>query len=97
LLSTPNRIFAFARGDGRLGARFASGVFDDKTTALAWIARHDLTGLLTKHEVGDGCYDLAIREGRFHNTQPHHGTPAHVAGFSPGPDHVHVRDGRPDA
>jgi hypothetical protein len=34
-------------------------------------------------------------QGRFHPTKPHHGTPSHVAGFSP-PVHVHVRDGHPD-
>jgi hypothetical protein len=79
------------------GGRFASGVFADRAAALAWVARHSLTGVLTEYEIGDGCYDLAVRQGRFRDTKPHHGSPEHVAGFSPGLAHVHVRAGQPDA
>jgi hypothetical protein len=78
------------------GAHFASGVFVDRAQGLAWIARHRLTGILTEYPVGDGCYDIAVRSGRFTPSKPHHGTPGHVAGFSPASDHVHVRDGAPD-
>jgi hypothetical protein len=76
-------------------ARFASGVFNDKASGLAWIARHGLTGILTEYEVGDGCYDLALCAGRFRDSKPHHGSPGHVASFSPGLAHIHVRDGQP--
>lgn len=76
-------------------ARFASGVFEDEATALAWVCRHGLTGILAEYETGDGCYDFAVREGRFHPTKPHHGSAGHVASFSPGL--AHVRDGQPDA
>jgi hypothetical protein len=34
--------------------------------------------------------------GRFQPTKPHHGTPEHVAGFSPALGHVHLTDGRLD-
>lgn len=34
-------------------APFASGVFDDQDRALAWVARHRLTGILTEYAVGD--------------------------------------------
>jgi hypothetical protein len=78
------------------GARFASGVFEDRETALHWIARHQLTGIPTRYRVGAGCYDIALDQGRFHPTKPHHGTPTHVAGFSPAGPHVHVRNGHPD-
>jgi len=64
-------------------ARYASGVFLDQATALAWIERHALTGILTQYPAGDGCYHVAIRDGSFRPTKPHHGTPGHVAGFSP--------------
>ncbi|MFG1839245.1 hypothetical protein ACGFH8_12510 [Micromonospora sp. NPDC049175] len=77
-------------------ARFASGVFDDKVAALEWIARHGITGILAEYQVGDGCYDFAVREGRFHDTKKSHGSPDHVASFSPGLAHVHVREGQPD-
>jgi hypothetical protein len=63
---------------------------------MAWIARHELTGILTEYPVGDGCYDIAVRDGRFRPTRPHHGSPEHVAGFSPGwTAHVHVTRGTP--
>lgn len=79
------------------GSHFASGVFTDRQQGLAWIARHRLTGILTEYPVGDGCYDIAVRDTHFTPSKPHHGTPAHVAGFSPGhTDHIHVRDGAPD-
>lgn len=77
-------------------ARFASGVFADREAALEWVGQHHLTGVLTQYRVGGGSYDLAIEEGNFRPTKPHHGSPAHVAGFSPSGPHVHVRDGRPD-
>jgi hypothetical protein len=77
-------------------SRSASGVFPDATSGLEWIAENGLTGILTEYEVGGGCYDLAVSQGRFRNTKPHHGTPEQVAGFSPGLGHFHVRDGQPD-
>ena len=72
-------------------ARFASGVFDGKDEALAWIAGHRLTGVLTEYPVGGGCYDIAVAGGQFRPTRPHHGSPAHVARFSPAvSEHVHA-------
>lgn len=79
------------------GARFASGVFRSEQEGLDWAGRHSVSGLLTEYPVGDGCYDLAVRDGHFHPSKPHHGEPAHVAAFSPGwTRHVHVRDGSAD-
>lgn len=87
---TPRTVWVF-HGEG---ARFASGVFDSDVEGLAWAARHRLTGLLSEYPVGDGCYDIATRDGHFRPTRPHHGSPDHVAQFSPGwTRHVHVRDG----
>jgi len=77
-------------------ARFASGVFVDRETALKWVERHRLTGILAQYPVGDGCYDVALDQGRFRPTKPYHGSPTHVAEFSPGGPHLHVRDGHPD-
>ena len=77
-------------GDGK---PFASGVFRSKDQGLAWASRHQLTGVLTEYQVGDGCYDIAVRDGRFKPSKPHHGTSSHVAGFSPSENHVHVVNG----
>lgn len=76
------------------GARFASGVFTSDEGALEWIARHKLTGILTQYPVNVGTYDQAVENGWFRPSKPHHGTPEHIAGFSPGrTEHMHVRDG----
>ena len=68
-----------------------------KTKHLPGLARHHLTGILTEYPVGDGCYDIAVARGQFEPTKPHHGTPAHVARFSPATtQQLHVRDGLSD-
>ncbi|MDG4820287.1 hypothetical protein O7635_00175 [Asanoa sp. WMMD1127] len=79
------------------GARYAAGVFASAADGLAWAASHGVSGLLTEYTLGDGCYDLAVREGSFRPSRPHHGTPAHVAAFSPSLAHVHIVDGQPAA
>lgn len=76
-------------------ARHASGVFDTLEDGLAWAAEYQVTGILAEYPHG-GAYDLAVCEGRFTSSKPHHGTADHVAGFSPGLRHIHLTDGRPD-
>lgn len=76
-------------------ARFASAVFVSEAEGLGWARRHRVTGVLAEYPVGDGCYDVAVREGRFRPSKPHHGAPTHVADFSPGLRHVHLVDGLP--
>jgi|KBSSwiStaDraftv2_1062776.scaffolds.fasta_scaffold4793832_1 hypothetical protein len=76
-------------------AQYASAVFHDRDSGLAWIARRRVTGILAEYEVGNGCYDLAVEQGRFRHSKPHHGSPDHVARFGPGLAHVHVQDGEP--
>lgn len=79
------------------GARLASGVFATKDDALAWARRHRLSGLLTEYPVGLGAYDDAVARGRFTPSSAHHGTPEHIARFSPGhTEHLHLVDGRLD-
>lgn len=85
------RVWIF-HGDG---ASFASAVFSSEAEGRAWAQRHLVSGVLTEYPVGDGCYDVAVREGRFRPSKDHHGSPRHVAGFSPGLRHVHLREGRP--
>ncbi|MET7808462.1 DUF7710 domain-containing protein [Micromonospora chersina] len=76
-------------------ARNASGVFDTLDAGLAWAARHHVTGILAEYAVG-GAYDVAVSEGRFTPSKPHHGTADHVAAFSPGLRHLHLTSGRRD-
>ncbi|MGH3736099.1 MAG: DUF7710 domain-containing protein [Micromonosporaceae bacterium] len=87
----PGTVWVF-HGDG---ARFASGVFTSEDEGLAWAALHQVTGVLSEYRVGAGCYDAAVQEGRFRPNKPHHGTADHIAAFSPGLRHTHLRDGTP--
>jgi hypothetical protein len=76
-------------------ARFASAVFDDLDAALTWAAGHEVTGILAEYAKG-GTYDVAVSEGRFTPSAPHHGTSDHVAAFSPGLRHIHLSNGLRD-
>jgi hypothetical protein len=74
--------------------RHAAGIFHSLEDASAWAARHRLTGIVTEYPLGDGCFDVAVRERRLSPSKLHHGTPANVAAFSPGwTRHVHIVDG----
>lgn len=70
-------------------------MFDTAQAALAWSAQHRVTGILAEHPFG-GAYDIAVSEGRFTPSKPHHGTADHVATFGPGLQHIHLTDGQPD-
>ena len=77
-------------------ARHDAGVFASKEDALAWVRLHRLSGLLTCYPVGDGCYDIAVRDGYFRPSKAHHDSPEHIAAFSPGwTEHIHLADGEP--
>ncbi len=76
------------------GARHAAAIFNTEDDGSRWIALHKLSGILTEYPVGDGCYDIAVSEGRFRPSKPHHGTASHIASFSPGwTRHVHFEHG----
>jgi hypothetical protein len=75
-------------------ARFAAGVFRSESEGLAWAAQHGVSGILTEYPVGDGCYDIAVRDEHFTPSKPHHGSVEQIEAFSPGwTRHVHITDG----
>lgn len=76
-------------------ARHPSGVFDTLEAGLAWAAEWHVTGIMAEYPRG-GAYDVAVGEGRFTPTKPHHGTADHVAAFGPGLRHIHLTDGHRD-
>jgi integrase len=55
----------------------AAAVFDTAEAGLSWAAEYLLTGILSEYPYG-GAYDIAVREGRFAPSKPHHGTADHV-------------------
>lgn len=77
-------------------ARHPAGVFESKEDGLTWARAFRVSGLLTEYPVGGGCYDIAVSEGHFRPSKPHHGSPEHVSTFSPGwTDHIHLVRGEP--
>lgn len=104
LSETESRVFAHAwdravppvwvfHGDG---ARFASAVFESETDAAAWIARHGLSDVLTEYPVSDGCYDIAVCEGRSDRRSRTTGRPSTSPRSRPaGTRHTHFGHDRP--
>ncbi|WP_343300277.1 DUF7710 domain-containing protein [Cellulomonas sp. P4] len=79
------------------GAQVASAVFRTQAEGLVWAAKHSAPGILTEYPVGDGCYGIAVAQGSLTSTRPRHGSPEHVAGFSPGwTQHTHITAGTPE-
>lgn len=76
-------------------ARYACAVFTTLEAGLTWAAEHEVTGILAEYADG-GAYDAALSDGRFTPSKTHHGSPGHVAGFSPGLRHVHLTSGGRD-
>jgi len=80
-------------GDGPL----PSAVFTTRESAETWIARHGLSGLLTRYPLDVGVYDWAIARGVFQPKRPDQTEPRFIARFSSAYlEHHHYTDGRSD-
>ena len=77
------------------GATFPGGVFEDLDIAKAWIARHSLTGTLTRYPVNVGAYDYIIEKGWFKPKRPDQQTQEFIGGSSSAYfEHYHFENGR---
>ena len=75
-------------------AQFASGVFSGKAQAEDWIARHQLTGVLTCYPVGTGVYDWAIDGQYFKPQREYQHSPRFIGRFtSASQEHEHYENG----
>lgn len=75
-------------------AQFSSGVFTTKQTAEQWIARHQLSGMLTKYPLDTGVYDWAIAEGIFKPRQEYQTGTKFIGRFtSASQEHYHYELG----
>lgn len=75
-------------------APFSSGVFTSKQAADQWIARHQLSGMLTKYPLDTGVYDWAIAEGLFQPRQDYQTGAKFVGRFtSASQEHYHYEAG----
>ncbi len=52
------------------GGTFPAGVFSSRQQAESWIAKHGLTGVLTKYPLDVGVYEWALASGSFKPTRP---------------------------
>jgi len=76
------------------GATFPGGVFEDLEDAKTWIARHGLSGTLTRYPVGVGVYDWVIKKGWFQPKRPDQKTQGFIGGFSSAYlEHYHFENG----
>lgn len=76
------------------GSAFPGGVFHLCETATAWIARHKLTGCLTKYPVDIGSYDWAVEKGFFKPKREDQKSPRFIGSFSNASvEHYHFEEG----
>src|SRR4051812_20046092 len=79
--------------------QFPGGVFTTVEKAEAWIARHGLSGVLTKYPVDEGCFDWALRTGGHCLSEKKLAEKRQdrefIAGFSSAAqDHIHYEAGK---
>ncbi len=76
------------------GGRLPSAIFLDKQMAIAWIAQHRLTGVLTRYPVNIGLYDWALRMNFFTPRREDQKTPQFIGRFTCASlEHYHCEDG----
>ena len=78
------------------GARshLPSAAFVEMEKAVAWIAEHRLTGILTRYPVNTGLYEWAIRMGYFKPKREEHMSAGFIGTFTCASlKHLHVEDG----
>jgi hypothetical protein len=74
---------------------FPSGIFSSREKAEQWIAKHQLSGCLTKYPMDIGIYEWAIANGAFKPKRPEHSQPKFIGRFSSASlEHYHYEDGQ---
>jgi hypothetical protein len=76
------------------GGTFPSGVFRTKELAEAWIAKHQLSGVLTCYPLDTGVYDWAIARNLFQPKRAEHASAQFIQTFSSAnQEHIHFEKG----
>jgi hypothetical protein len=86
-------VFTGERSKPESSALFPGGVFSNLQLAEAWIAKHQLSGVLTMYRLDVGAYDWAVENGSFKPKKPHHFTPEFIGRFAGGETHFHYEVG----
>ncbi len=77
------------------GSDLPSAVFTSRELAETWIARHGLTGVLTRYPLDVGLYEWAIDCGAFVPTRPDQSEPRFIGRFSSANlEHYHYEAGQ---
>ena len=76
--------FTGERSKPESSALFPGGVVSNLQLAEAWIAKHQLSGVLTMYRLDVGAYDWAVENGSFKPKKPHHFTPEFIGRFAGG-------------
>ncbi len=89
--NNPNFVFLFHT----TRSSFCGGVFSSREIAEEWIAKHSLSGVLTKYPVDAGVYDWAIESHIFTPKKDNQFTPDFIGGFTTATqEHYHYEDGK---
>jgi hypothetical protein len=76
-------------------ARFPAGVFSTRENAEAWVARHRLSGTLTKYPLDAGVYDWALARSLFRPTRDDQRSPDFIQQFTcASQEHHHYEAGQ---
>ena len=77
-----------------VGATFPAAIFSDREKAEAWIARHGLSGTLTRYPIDEPIYEWAIVRGFFKPTREDQSGAAFIQRFSSASqEHYHYEAG----
>jgi hypothetical protein len=78
-------------------SRFGSGVFSNRENAEKWIAKYQLSGVLTLYPVDEGVYDWAIRNKFFAPKKESETAAEFIQKFSSASqEHYHYENGQLD-
>jgi hypothetical protein len=76
-------------------SNFPGGVFSKREIAEEWIAKHKLSGVLTKYPVDEGIYDWSLANGTFKIKKEEQTNAEFIQRFSSAAqEHDHYEDGK---
>lgn len=90
-MDTADGVWVFCGANSKLPA----GVFKELATAEDWIAKNQLTGILTRYPLDTGLYDFALAKGWFKPKHLNQDTAEFKARFTCASlPHHHYEDGK---
>lgn len=76
------------------GGRFPGGIFSSRELAESWIAKHGLSGVLTRYPLDIGAFDWAVSKNLFRPIREDQTGLNFIGSFSSASfEHYHYEDG----